>query len=109
MSIHGIGIAGYPAWYGTKKTERSAEAGAVGFMKTVAEKVPQDKKADYDERAFDMVGPNAPQSVKDAWMKAAQEVNANGLGIRENGMMTHISQMMVQRLGKVLKLSLIHI
>ncbi len=50
-----------------------------------------------------MVGPNAPQSVKDAWMKAAQEVNANGLGIRENGMMTHISQMMVQRLGKVLK------
>ena len=103
MSIHGIGTAGYPAWYGTKKTERSAEAGAVGFMETVAEKVPQDKKADYDERAFDMVGPNAPQSVKDAWMKAAQEVNANGLGIRENGMMTHISQMMVQRLGKVLK------
>lgn len=101
MSIHGIGTAGYPAWYGTKKTERSAEAGAVGFMETVAEKVPQDKKADYDERAFDMVGPNAPQSVKDAWMKAAQEVNANGLGIRENGMMTHISQMMVQRLNKM--------
>ena len=103
MSIHGIGTAGYPAWYGTKKTERSAEAGAVGFMETVAEKVLQDKKADYDERAFDMVGPNAPQSVKDAWMKAAQEVNANGLGIRGNGMMTHISQMMVQRLNKVLK------
>ncbi len=41
MSIHGIGTAGYPAWYGTKKTERSAEAGAVGFMETVAEKVPQ--------------------------------------------------------------------
>lgn len=101
MSIHGIGTAGYPAWYGTKKTERSAEAGAVGFMETVAEKVPQDKKADYDEKAFDMVGPNAPQSVKDAWMKAAQEVNANGLGIRENGMMTHISQMMVQRLNKM--------
>ncbi len=103
MSIHGIGTAGYPAWYGTKKAERSAEAGAVGFMEIVEEKVPQDKKADYDEKAFDMVGPNAPQSVKDAWMKAAQEVNANGLGIRENGMMTHISQMMVQRLGKVLK------
>lgn len=101
MSIHGIGTAGYPAWYGTKKAERSAEAGTVGFMETVAEKVPQDKKADYDEKAFDMVGPNAPQSVKDAWMKAAQEVNANGLGIRENGMMTHISQMMVQRLNKM--------
>ena len=45
-----------------------------------------------------MVGPNAPQDVKDAWMEAAKEVNANGLGIRGNGMMSHISQMMVQSL-----------
>ncbi len=50
-----------------------------------------------------MVGPNAPQDVKDAWMEAAKEVNANGLGIRGNGMMGYISQMMVQRLNKILK------
>ena len=79
------------------------DSGAVGFMETVAERIEQDKTTDYDEKAFEMVGPNAPQDVKDAWMEAAKEVNANGMGIRGNGMMSHISQMMVQRLNKQLK------
>ena len=26
-------------------------------------------EADFDEKAFDMIGPNAPQDVKDAWME----------------------------------------
>lgn len=104
MSISGIGAVSYPvAGYETRKTERSAESGAAGFMEIVEEKAAQDKTTDYDEKAFDMVGPNAPQEVKDAWMEAAKEVNANGLGIRGNGMMSHISQMMVQRLNKMLK------
>ena len=104
MSINGIGAAGYPVTeYQTRKAERSAKSGAVGCMETVAEKAAQDKTRNYDEEAFDMVGPNAPQDVKDAWMEAAKEVNANGLGIRGNGMMSHISQMMVQRLNKILK------
>ncbi len=76
------------------------DSGAVGFMETVAERIEQDKTTDYDEKAFEMVGPNAPQDVKDAWMEAAKEVNANGMGIRGNGMMSHISQMMVQRLNE---------
>ena len=104
MSISGIGTAGYPlAGYTARKAERNAESGTVGFMETVAERIEQDKKTDYDEKAFDMVGPNAPQEVKDAWMDAAKEVNANGMGIRGNGMMSHISQMMVHRLNKQLK------
>ncbi|MBD5548744.1 MAG: hypothetical protein HDQ97_15380 [Lachnospiraceae bacterium] len=104
MGINGIGAAGYPVTgYQTRKAERSAESGATEFMEIVAEKAAQDKATDYDEKAFDMVGPNAPQDVKDAWMGAAKEVNANGLGIRGNGMMSHISQMMVQRLNKMLK------
>ena len=104
MSISGIGTAGYPlAGYTARKAERNAESGTVGFMDTVAEKAAQHKATDYDEKAFDMVGPNAPQEVKDAWMDAAKEVNANGMGIRGNGMMSHISQMMVQRLNKQLK------
>ena len=75
----------------------------LGFMKIAEEKAAQDETTDYAEKAFDMGGPNAPQDVKDAWMEAAKEVNANGLGIRSNGMMSHISQMMVQRLNKMLK------
>ena len=47
---------------------------------------------DFNEKAFDMIGPNAPQDVKDAWMEAAKEVNANGMGIKKNGMLSHISQ-----------------
>ena len=58
---------------------------------------------DFDEKAFDMIGPNAPQEVKDAWMEVAKEVNANGMGIKKNGMLSHISQMMVQRLNKQMK------
>ena len=59
-------------------------------------------EVDFDEKAFDMIGTNAPQDVKDAWMEAAKEVNANGVGIKKNGMLSHISQMMVQRLNKQL-------
>ena len=46
-------------------------------------------EADFDEKAFGMIGPNAPQDVKDAWMEAAKEVNANGLGIKKNGMLSY--------------------
>ena len=104
MNVNGIGAAGYPVTgYTARKAERNVEPGAVGFMETVAERIEQDKTTDYDEKAFEMVGPNAPQEVKDAWMDAAKEVNANGMGIRGNGMMSHISQMMVQRHNKQLK------
>ena len=104
MGINGIGTGGYPlTGYTARKIGRSAESGAVGFMETVEEKAAQGKAADQDEKAFEMAGPNAPQEVKDAWMEAAKEVNANGMGIRGNGMMSHISQMMVQRLNKQLK------
>ena len=102
MGINGIGAAGYPmAGYMAKKAERNDESTEKGFMEIVAEKAEQEKKADYDEKAFESVGANAPEEVKQAWMEAAKEVHANGLGIRENGMMTHISQMMVQRLNKM--------
>ncbi len=104
MSINGVGTAGYPVTgYQTRKAERSVESGATGFMEIVEEKVAQDKTTDYDEKAFEMVGPHAPQDVKDAWMEAAKEVNANGAGIKKNGMMSHISQMMVQRCTKMLR------
>ena len=104
MSVNGIGTAGYPlTGYMARKMERSAEPGTVGFMEAVEEKAAQGRAADQDEKAFEMVGRGAPQEVKDAWMDAAKEVNANGMGIRGNGMMSHISQMMVQRLNKQLK------
>ena len=104
MGINGIGATGYPVTgYTERKAERGTESGAAEFMEIAAEKAEQDKTTDFDEKAFDMVGPHAPQNVKDAWMEAAKEVNANGAGIKKNGMMSHISQMMVQRCTKMLR------
>ena len=57
----------------------------------------------YTTKNTETVGANAPEEVKQAWMEAAKEVSANGLGLRKNGMLSHISQMMVQRCNKMLK------
>ena len=67
------------------------------------EKAAAEEKSDtyYWERAFDSIGKNAPESVKKAWLDAAAVVGADGMGITKNGMMDHISQLMVQRLLKI--------
>ena len=103
MGVSAIGAAGYQTTYRQGKTQKSVNPGAAKFMETAEKKEVQDKVAGYAEKAFDMVGQNAPQNVKDAWMEAAKEVNANGSGIRSNGMMSHISQMMVQSLNKMMR------
>ena len=64
---------------------------------------PYMEDTDFNEKAFGMIGPNTPRDVKDAGMEAAKDVNADGMGIKKNGMLSHISQMMVQRLNKQLK------
>ncbi len=69
------------------------------FMKVVNTQKDQGiPEINYDEKAFDIVGPNAPQCVKDAWIESARQVGANGLGISHTGMYNHISQMIVQRI-----------
>ena len=70
--------------FGTKKAERNVSSNAIGFMETVAEKAAQDK-IDYDEKAFASIGAKAPAEVKQAWMEAAKETGANGLGMSGAG------------------------
>ena len=95
MSVNGIGTAGYPmAGYGTKQTENNVSENQ--FMDTLVEKEDAVKN-DHAEKAFRSVAPNAPEKVKTAWMEAAAEVGIDGMGRMKNGMMGHISQMMVQR------------
>ena len=95
MSVNGIGTAGYPmAGYGTKQTENNVSENQ--FMDTLVEKEDAVKN-DHAEKAFRSVAPNAPEKVKTAWMEAAAEVGIDGMGRKKNGMMGHISQMMVQR------------
>lgn len=49
---------------------------------------------------LDSLGPNAPEAVRNAWNEAAAETGTNGLGMNKNGMLSHISQMMVMSLVK---------
>ena len=113
MSINGIGAAGYQmTGYQTGKTKSTVETGAKNFLEIVAEKSAQDKvtecgekdgeqirrmsETDFEERVLQSAGPNAPQSVKDAWMETVKEVGVNGLGETKNGR-THITQMYIQQ------------
>ena len=77
------------------KKPQGTDGNAPETAGTKMKRLAQGRAADQDEKAFEMVGWDAPQEVKDAWMDAAKEVNANGMGIRGSGMMSHIPQMMV--------------
>ena len=101
MSVSGIGAASYSTTgYEMSRTERNVSEKQ--FMDALAEKESIDKN-DHAEKAFRSVAPNAPEKVKTAWMEAAAEVGIDGMGRKKNGMMGHISQMMVQRLNKQLR------
>ncbi len=97
MNLGGIGAGYQTAVYTAGKTEKNVPKGK--FFEAVSEQMPQNER-NYDEEAFLSVGANAPEEVKHAWMSAAEEIGVNGLGIGKNGMMTHISQMMVERIER---------
>lgn len=102
MSVNGITSTGVIPGYESGKTQKYQQEKTPDFIKalTASEEKTKDTtdRIDYAEQALETVGPNAPESVKRAWMEAAREVGANGLGEKSNGMLGHISQMMVQRL-----------
>ena len=49
------------------------------------------------ERAFMGIGKNAPDSVKKAWLDAADEIGMDGQGLSASGTLDHIPQFMIQR------------
>lgn len=106
MSINVIYTAGIPAGYEAAKEAKKDFRKAGDFMQAAAKTETKEatgtenKAAEYAEKAFMSVGSKAPEEVKKAWMEAAKETGLSGPGIGSGGMMTHISQMMVQRLKK---------
>lgn len=102
MSVNGITSAGTISGYEPGKPQKYQQEKTSDFLQTMEASEEKAKDAMngmyYAEKAFNTVGPNAPESVKKAWMEAAKEIGANGLGVKSNGMLGHISQMMVQRL-----------
>lgn len=99
MSINGITQTGMVSGYEQARSQKYQKKETPAFLQNIEEKAKETApKKDYAAEAFERVGPNVPESVRKAWMEAAKEAGANGLGIKANGMMSHISQMMVQRL-----------
>ncbi len=97
---------GMYAGYETGQRAKNVFEKEENFMRKVTEKVTRyaagSKETEYAEKAFASVGSKAPEEVKRAWMDAAKETGVNGLGIGSDGMITHISQMMTQRLKRSL-------
>ena len=93
MGINGISTGYYPTEHNNVKTVKNAADNS--FADTISEKAATDK-IDYDERAFDFFAPNAPDEVRKAWLEAAKETGANGMGMGQDGKLTHISSMMTK-------------
>ena len=83
MSINGVSTNYYATAYTNTNVPKSTKTSS--FADTIAEKAAT-TPIDWEEEAFENAGPNAPQSVKDAWMEASKEAGANGLGLTSNGL-----------------------
>ena len=83
MSINGVSTSYYSTAYANTQKAKVTETNS--FADTIAEKAATASERDCDEVAFENVELNAPRSVKDAWMDAAKETGANGLGLTSNG------------------------
>lgn len=96
MNIGGIGTTNYlTARYSTKNEEKKVSENQ--FLDTVSKKEVENA-IDYEEKLLENIAPNAPEEVKTAWKEASKEVGVNGMGMKKNGMLSHISQMLVQQL-----------
>lgn len=95
MDIGKIGTTNYlEERYLTKNTEKNMSENQ--FLETVSKKK-SENTVDYEEQLLQNIAPNAPEEVKTAWKEAAKEVGVNGMGMKKNGMLSHISQMLVQQ------------
>lgn len=52
---------------------------------------------EYREQAFGQIGVNAPESVRKAWLDAADAAGMDGMGISDLGLLDHIPQFLIQR------------
>ncbi len=95
MNIDRIGTTNYlAARYSTKSEEKKVPENQ--FLDAVSKKAVKNP-IDYEERLLENIAPNAPEEVKTAWKEASKKVGVNGMGMKKNGMLSHISQMLIQQ------------
>lgn len=91
--LSGVGVNSYESGYKTKKSDAASE---VSFLNNLSGKTTSEK-IDYDDKAFAYMAPNASEEVRNAWMEAAKETGVNGMGMTQDGKLSHISAMQVNR------------
>lgn len=67
------------------------------------DRIDEDDFVNFYKNAKNSLGREAPEKVMQAWIESALEVGSDGLGMAGNGMLTHISQMMIKRLNNLMK------
>lgn len=67
------------------------------------DRIDEDDFVNFYKNAKNTLGREAPEKVMQAWIESALEVGSNGFGMAGNGMLTHISQMMIKRLNNLMK------
>lgn len=72
-------------------------AGRNAVQKELTEQV-EDWRTDRLEAYYEELFRYTPAGVREAWEAAGQETGADGLGMDEEGKLTHITQIMVERL-----------
>ena len=79
-------------------SQRSARANGSDIEPPTETMITSNNKArNYRDQAFQYVGRNAPDRVKQAWLDAADEIGIDGQGITGAGTLDHIPQFMIQR------------
>lgn len=103
MDINGIVADYYRAGY-TNNQAIKAEEGKT-FAEIASQKVAEAEKETVQEKtaaALDVIGANAPDKVRQAWIEAEKECGADGhitkcgLWISKDGKHAHITQVMIQ-------------
>ena len=97
MAISGINIAAnYQTIYKNNKTINNDNKFKERFNAVSNYQTDFSNKKSFYEKMFENIGATAPESVKKAWLEAAEEIGTDGTGTLKNGMMSHISQLTVQ-------------
>ncbi len=107
MSITGIGSQ--TAYYHNITENKTAQntQNNKNFADSISEAEKAGSRMDgycsYGEMIFAQIGKDAPKEVKDAWMAASKEAGIDGFAMKANGMLSHISQLMVERIERSMR------
>ncbi len=90
-SVHASNITKMSEYYKEEKACCEKLANILGQLQYTEKTSEAAVQPDRSFNGLDVLGPSAPDKVKDAWMKAEEESGTNGYGMNSEGMLTQIT------------------